>query len=116
MPTAARTRRPSGLIGFTKTLSMELGRHGIRVNASAPGAVAGERAERVYQERARASGRPVEEEKHLAMVNQSLKALVEPSDIGALAVFLASDAARSISGQVIPIDLTATVELFQLRH
>ena len=38
------------------------------------------------------------------MVNQSLKALVDPSDIGALAVFLASDAARSISGQVIPID------------
>ena len=92
------------LIGFTKTLSMELGQHGIRVNAIAPGAVAGERAERVYQERARASGRPVEEEKHLAMVNQSLKALVDPSDIGALAVFLASDVARSISGQVIPID------------
>ena len=34
----------------------------------------------------------------------SLKALVDPADIGALAVFLASDAAKSISGQVIPID------------
>ena len=91
------------LIGFTKTLSMELGQHDIRVNAIAPGAVAGERAERVYQERARASGRPIEEEERLGMVNQSLQALVDPSDIGALAVFLASDAARSISGQVIPI-------------
>lgn len=35
---------------------------------------------------------------------QSLKALVDPIDIAALAVFLASDAGKSISGQVLPID------------
>lgn len=38
------------------------------------------------------------------MENQSLKILVDPRDIAALAVFLASDAAKSISGQMIPID------------
>jgi NAD(P)-dependent dehydrogenase (short-subunit alcohol dehydrogenase family) len=92
------------LIGFTKTLSLELGEHGIRVNAIAPGAVAGERAERVFQGRAQASGRTVEEEKRLGLANCSLKTLVDPADIAALAVFLASDAARSISGQVLPID------------
>ena len=92
------------LIGFTKTLSIELGKHGIRVNAIAPGAVAGERAERVFQGRAQASGRSVEEEKRAGLEGQSLKALVDPNDIAALAVFLASDAGKSISGQVLPID------------
>jgi NAD(P)-dependent dehydrogenase (short-subunit alcohol dehydrogenase family) len=92
------------LIGFTKTLAIELGEHGVCVNAIAPGAVAGERAERVFQGRAQASGRSIDEEKHLGLANQSLKALVDPNDIAALAVFLASDAAKSISGQIIPID------------
>jgi NAD(P)-dependent dehydrogenase (short-subunit alcohol dehydrogenase family) len=92
------------LIGLTKTLSMELGEHGIRVNAIAPGAVAGERAERVFRGRAEASGQSIEEVKRAAMSGQSLKYLVDPEDIAALAVFLASDAAKSISGQVLPID------------
>ena len=92
------------LIGLTKTLSLELGQHGVRVNAIAPGAVAGERAERVFQGRAQASGRSIEEEKRLGMANQSLKELVDPADIARLAVFLASDAGKSISGQVLPID------------
>ncbi len=92
------------LIGFTKTLAIELGAHGIRVNAIAPGAVAGDRAERVFQGRARISGRTVAEEKILGLANQSLQALVDPGHIGALAVFLASEAGRSISGQVLPID------------
>ncbi len=92
------------LIGFTKTLAMELGEHSIRVNAIAPGAVAGERVERVFQGRAQASGRTVEEEKRLQLVNQSLKCFVDPQDIAQLAVYLASDAAKSISGQVLPID------------
>ncbi|MEO6078288.1 MAG: SDR family oxidoreductase [Steroidobacteraceae bacterium] len=92
------------LIGLTKTLSMELGEYGIRVNAIAPGPVAGERAERVYQARAQASGQSIEAVKRAAMAGQSLKALVDPNDIAALAVFLASAAAKSISGQVLPID------------
>lgn len=92
------------LIGLTKTLSMELGEHGIRVNAIAPGAVDGERAERVFRGRAENSGRSIEEEKLAGLAGQSLKYLVDPADIAALAVFLASDAAKSISGQVLPID------------
>jgi NAD(P)-dependent dehydrogenase (short-subunit alcohol dehydrogenase family) len=39
-----------------------------------------------------------------AMAAQSIKAMINPADIAALAVFLASDAAKSISGQVLPID------------
>ena len=92
------------LIGLTKTLSLELGEYGIRVNAIAPGAVEGERAERVFEGRARATGQSIEEVRRVAMTNQSLKHLVDPKDIAALTVFLASDAAKSISGQVLPID------------
>lgn len=93
-----------GLIGFTKTLSRELGEHGIRVNAILPGAVAGQRIEAVLQGRANASGRSVEEERTLAMVSQSLQRFVDPRDIAALALFLSSDAGKSISGQMLPID------------
>ncbi len=93
-----------GLIGFTKTLSMELGEHNIRANAILPGAVDGDRIQRVFQERALAAGKNVDESKSIAMANQSLKYLVDPEGIAALAVFLASDAARSISGQTFPID------------
>lgn len=93
-----------GLIGFMKTLSRELGEFGIRANAILPGAVAGERIEHVIADRARLSGRTVDEERKSAMSIQSLQRFVDPRDIAALAVFLASDAGKSISGQMLPID------------
>ena len=93
-----------GLIGFTKTLSRELGESGVRVNAILPGAVDGPRLQQVFQGRASVSGRSVAEEEAAALANQSIKRFVDPADIAALAVFLASQAGRSISGQMIPID------------
>jgi len=93
-----------GLIGFTKTLSIELGGFGIRANAILPGAVAGPRIEKVFEGRAQATHKPLEEVRKEAMAAQSIKRLVDPKDIAALAVFLASAAAKSISGQMLPID------------
>ncbi|NEM99440.1 SDR family oxidoreductase [Pontibacter burrus] len=93
-----------GIVGFTKTLSIELGRYGIRANAILPGAVAGSRIERVLQGRADANGTSFEEEKDKAMAIQSLKGFIDPKDIAALALFLASDSAKMISGQILPID------------
>lgn len=93
-----------GLIGFMKTLSMELGTYNIRANAILPGAVDGERIQKVFQARANAAGASLDSVKAKAMDGQSLKLLVDPRDIAALAVFLASDAAKSISGQLVPID------------
>ena len=93
-----------GLIGFTKTLSRELGEFGIRVNAILPGAVEGPRLQQVFEGRASVSGRSVAQEEAAALGNQSIKHFVDPADIAALAVFLASEAGRSISGQMIPID------------
>ena len=93
-----------GVIGFTKTLAIELGEWGIRANAIAPGAVAGDRIERVFAGRAQISGRSLDEVRAEAMAAQSIKAMIDPKDIAQLAVFLASPAAKSISGQVVPID------------
>jgi NAD(P)-dependent dehydrogenase (short-subunit alcohol dehydrogenase family) len=93
-----------GLIGFTKTLSRELGEFGIRVNAILPGAVDGPRLQQVFEGRAAVSGRSAAQEQAAALANQSVKRFVDPADIAALAIFLASDAGRSISGQMIPID------------
>jgi NAD(P)-dependent dehydrogenase (short-subunit alcohol dehydrogenase family) len=93
-----------GVIGFTKTLAIELGEWGIRANAIAPGAVAGDRIERVFAGRSQISGLSIDEVRAEAMAAQSIKAMIDPKDIAQLAVFLASPAAKSISGQVIPID------------
>jgi enoyl-[acyl-carrier-protein] reductase (NADH) len=54
--------------------------------------------------RAQISGKTVEEVRAEAMAAQSIKAMISAKHIAALAVFLASDAAKSISGQVLPID------------
>ncbi|WP_181305474.1 SDR family oxidoreductase [Rufibacter sp. XAAS-G3-1] len=93
-----------GIIGFTKTLSIELGKYGVRANAILPGAVAGPRIDHVLQSRAEANGTTLEEEKDKAMAIQSLKGFVDPKNIAALVVFLASDSAKMISGQILPID------------
>ena len=93
-----------GLIGFTKTLSIELGEYGIRANAILPGAVDGPRLQKVFEGQAQISGQSVAEIKKMSMSNQSIKSLVDPRDIAALAVFLASDSGKSISGQMLPID------------
>jgi NAD(P)-dependent dehydrogenase (short-subunit alcohol dehydrogenase family) len=59
---------------------------------------------RVFAGRAQIGGRTIEEVRAAAMAEQSIKAMIKPKDIAALAVFLASDAGKSISGQVPPID------------
>jgi NAD(P)-dependent dehydrogenase (short-subunit alcohol dehydrogenase family) len=101
-----------GLIGFAKTLSRELGPYNIRCNAIAPGAVGGERMERVLRGRADADHKTLEEERAAMMGIQSLKRFVDPKDIASLIVFLASDAGKSISGQVIPIDNDAQTSAY----
>jgi NAD(P)-dependent dehydrogenase (short-subunit alcohol dehydrogenase family) len=93
-----------GVVGLTKTLAMELGAEGIRANAILPGAVAGPRMERVLEGRAAASGRSLDQERLSALANQSLKSFTKAHEIAAMALFLASDAAKTISGQAICID------------
>ncbi|MEV0787451.1 SDR family oxidoreductase [Streptomyces sp. NPDC050423] len=98
----ATTKR--GLLGLTETLALELGEAGVRVNAIAPGAVDGDRIQRVLRGRAETTGRSLGDATADALSIQALKRFVDPADIAALALFLASDSARSITGQTIPID------------
>jgi NAD(P)-dependent dehydrogenase (short-subunit alcohol dehydrogenase family) len=93
-----------GLVGFTKTLALELGPFGITANSIHPGGVAGERVRAVLRGRAEISGRTVEEETERALDNQSIRQFTEAADIAALTVFLAGPHARTISGQMLPID------------
>ncbi len=93
-----------GVIGLTKTLAMELGRHGIRVNAVAPGAITGERMDRVIAAHAEAEGLPREEIRSLYAEGTSMGTFVDPEEIADLVVFLASARGKRISGQVISVD------------
>ncbi|MBS0307419.1 MAG: SDR family oxidoreductase [Proteobacteria bacterium] len=93
-----------GLVGFAKTLSLELGPFGITANTIHPGAVDGPRIQSVFEGRAKISGRTVQEEIDSAMANQAVKHFINADDIAALALFLAGPHARTISGQMFPID------------
>lgn len=93
-----------GLVGFAKTLALELGGDGITVNSILPGAVDGPRFRKVIADRAALSGRTAEAELAEAMAIQSVKRLVDPADIAAMVLFLTGPHGRSISGQAIPMD------------
>ncbi|WP_120500513.1 SDR family oxidoreductase [Roseovarius sp. EL26] len=92
------------LVGLTKTLAMELGPAGIRVNAIAPGAVEGDRMERVLANEAAASGKDIEEVRQQYVKGVSLRSWVSVDDLADMALFLASPAASKISGQVMTVD------------
>ncbi len=91
-------------IGMTKTLAMELGEFGIRVNAICPGSVTGDRIDRVIETDARKQGKSIEEIKALYLKQVSMKTFVEAEDVAHLAIFLCSTAGRYISGQAIGLD------------
>jgi NAD(P)-dependent dehydrogenase (short-subunit alcohol dehydrogenase family) len=92
------------VIGFTKTLSMELGEFGIRVNAIQPGVVEGERIRRVFEAKARERGVSPDEQQRHALSQASIKELIDPQQLADMIVFLASPLARTISGQAIAVD------------
>lgn len=92
------------VIGLTKTLAMELGSEGIRVNAICPGSVRGNRINRVIEADALEQKKTVEEIEKLYLSQVSMKTFVEPEDVSNLAMFLSSDLGRYISGQAIGLD------------
>jgi len=92
------------VIGFTKSLSIELGSAGIRVNAICPGSVAGPRIDSVFANKAAARGVPMETVRDEALAKTSMGRLIAPADIARMIVFLASAAGENISGQAIGVD------------
>ena len=92
------------LIGLTKTLAMELGPDGITVNAICPASVEGPRIRQVIARDAETRGLATEVVEVEYKRQSSMRQFIQPDEIVAMALFLASPAERNISGQAIAID------------
>jgi NAD(P)-dependent dehydrogenase (short-subunit alcohol dehydrogenase family) len=93
----------AGQVGMTYGLALELSPHNIRVNAIAPGAVEGDRIDRVIAGQAEVRGVAVEDMRRSFVDRSPLKRMTTAEDIATLAVYLCSDAAKNLSGQCISV-------------
>lgn len=93
-----------GVIGLMKTVAMELGPHGIRANAICPGSVNGPRIDRVIAAEAAAKGMTEDAVRQGYASGTAMKRLTDPEDVADMALFLASDAAKMVTGQAIAVD------------
>jgi NAD(P)-dependent dehydrogenase (short-subunit alcohol dehydrogenase family) len=91
------------VVGFTKSLALEAGPDGIRVNCIQPGNVEGERINRVIEAKAKASGASFDAQKRSLLDTTSLRTFVTAQDIANMALFLATDAGKNISGQALSV-------------
>ena len=87
------------LVGLVRTLAWEVGEFGIRVNLISPGAVAGERIEKVIEGQAQTKGLSLEQARNELASGSPLKRFVEPEHVAEAVVFLASDAGASVTGE-----------------
>lgn len=94
-----------GVIGLTKTVALEVAQNGVTVNAICPGYVLTPLVEKQIPDTAKSRGITEEEVKRDVLLHaQPTKQFVTTEQIGALAVFLCSDAAASITGASLPVD------------
>ena len=92
------------VIGLVRTLALELGPHGIRVNAICPGAVEGPRLTDVLNNQAESRGITFEEALAAFTVGSPLGKVVAADDIARACTFLSSDAAASITGEDLNVN------------
>jgi NAD(P)-dependent dehydrogenase (short-subunit alcohol dehydrogenase family) len=91
------------VVGFTKSLAIELGPANIRVNAIQPGLVEGERIQKVISAKAEALGSSFADYERELLSKVSLRRMVSPADIANMALFLATAAGGNISGQALSV-------------
>jgi len=103
-----------GVIGLTKTIAAELGPFGIRCNAICPGAVSGERMDRVLAAEATARETTPREVFEDYTSGTSMRRFARPQEIADLCLFLSSDAAAFVSGQAIAVD--GNTETYHTEH
>jgi NAD(P)-dependent dehydrogenase (short-subunit alcohol dehydrogenase family) len=92
------------MIGLTQTLAGEWGVEGIRVNCICPGAVEGDRIERVIQARAEATKTPYEQVKRNFTATAAMQRMVTEEEVARVSLFLASDLSAGVTGQTINVD------------
>ena len=88
-----------GVIGLVRTLAVELGPYGIRVNTVCPGAVDGPRFHATIERQAAARGSSVEQTRAQFVAAAPLNRMLDASEVAAACVFLASDAGSAITGE-----------------
>ncbi|HEY8744353.1 MAG TPA: SDR family oxidoreductase [Chloroflexota bacterium] len=98
----------AALLNFTRGIAKELAGHNVRINAISPGSTATERADRLAEERAAATGITVEEAKAQSASSIPLGHMVDPKEIAAMVLLLVSDRVRSMTGTEVIIDGGAT--------
>ena len=92
------------VVGLTKSMAMELGPYGIRVNAIAPGSVSGPRMDRVIDATAQAQGLSSDQVRSQFEQQVSMRTFVSPEDIANMIVFACSPSGNKISGQILAVD------------
>jgi NAD(P)-dependent dehydrogenase (short-subunit alcohol dehydrogenase family) len=106
---SAYTASKYAMLGITDAVSQEVGVHNIRVNALCPGAVNGELMQRVIAARVKAEGRSAEDIVRQNYTDKaSLRRWVEPEEVAAAALFLASPASAAVTGERIRVDAGRT--------
>ena len=93
-----------GVVGFTKSLSVEAGPDKVRVNCICPGIVEGERIERVIEAKAKMLGVSREAFLERFLETTSMRSTVNAQEIADMALYLASAAGRHITGQALAVD------------
>jgi NAD(P)-dependent dehydrogenase (short-subunit alcohol dehydrogenase family) len=93
-----------GVVGFTKSLSVEAGPDKVRVNCICPGIVEGERIERVVEAKAKMLGVSREAFLEKFLETTSMRSTVNAQEIADMALYLASNAGRHITGQALAVD------------
>ena len=89
------------MVGMARSLALELGPTGIRVNTLAPGKIAGERLDDFFEERAPTLGLTVDELRDRYTANIALRRLPRPDEYADAAVFLLSDLSRAVTGHIL---------------
>src|SRR6185369_4287664 len=102
---AAYVAAKHGIVGLTKVVAVEAANDGVTCNAICPGWVLTPLVQQQIDARAKAAGKSVDEaKKELLAEKQPMLEFSTPENVGALAVFLAGDAAASITGSSYSID------------
>jgi NAD(P)-dependent dehydrogenase (short-subunit alcohol dehydrogenase family) len=101
---SAYTASKHAVLGLVRTAALDLGCHGIRVNAIGPGPVATDALRARLATRARGGGLSVEDAMRQAAAGTALGRMVTEFDVAGAALFLASDLSSGITGALVPVD------------